>query len=94
MQIRTVRTNEEARFQYWLVTPICNADPHLVCVAADRSDSLNSEVKGLHWEASRLQEWHDEAAEAAIDVQTDVVLLSQLAQGDDVVLAAVWEVYC
>ena len=61
-------------------------------VAADSGDTLYPEVKRFNRESGLFEEGHDEAAETAIDVQTDVVLLSQLSESDDVVLVAVWEV--
>lgn len=61
-------------------------------VAANGSDTLNPEVKRLYREACRLEEGHDEAAEAAVDVQTDIALLGQFSKCNNIVLAAVWEV--
>jgi hypothetical protein len=68
--------------------------PVLVRVTADASDPLDAEVERSGWEAGLLKEGHDERAEAAINVQTDVVLLRKLTKRDDVVLAAVGEVHC
>lgn len=65
---------------------------YLVRVAADGSDAVDSEVKWLNREACGLKEGHNEAAEAAINMETDVVLLRELAQRDDIVLAAIREV--
>ena len=62
-------------------------------VAAYGSDALDAEIEWLDWVACRLQERHDEAAKAAVDVQPNVVLLRKLAKSDDVVLASVWEIY-
>ena len=66
---------------------------HLVCVAADRSDALDPEVERRRREPGSLEEGHDEAAQAAVDVQTDAVLRCELPENDDVVLASVWEIY-
>ena len=71
-----------------------NAFSYLVCVTADRSDARHPEVERRGGEARRLEEGHDEAAEAAVDVQADAVPRRKLAQRDDVVLAAVREVNC
>ena len=67
--------------------------PYLVRVAADRGDALNPEVEKRGREAGGLEERHDEAAQAAVDVQANVVLRRELPEGDDVVLAAIWEVH-
>ena len=63
-------------------------------IAADTGDTLDSEVERPHGEPGLLQERHDEAAQAAVDVQADAVPRRELAQRDDVVLAAVREVNC
>ena len=63
-------------------------------VAADCSDALDPEVEGLCWEPGGLKEGHDEAAQAAVHVQTDAMLGGKLTQCNDVVLAAIREVNC
>jgi hypothetical protein len=66
----------------------------LMSITADARDSIDAEVKRCDWEPCLLEEGHDEAAEAAVDVQPDVALLRELAERDDVVLAPVGEVHC
>ena len=67
---------------------------YFVRVAANRSDALDTEVEWLDGETCRLEEGHNEASEAAVDVQTNLVLGSELSERDNVVLVAVREVYC
>jgi hypothetical protein len=67
--------------------------PVLVGIAADARHTLNTEVEGLDREPSLLEERHDEAPEAAVDVQTNVLFLRKLAESDNVVLAPVREVH-
>ena len=63
-------------------------------IAAYAGHALDPEVKGLDGEPSLFKEWHDEASEAAIDVQADLVLGSELSERDNVILVAVREVDC
>ena len=63
-----------------------------MCIAADTGDTLDSEVERPYGEPGLLQERHDEAAQAAVDVQADVVLGSKLAERDNIVLAPIGEV--
>ena len=63
-----------------------------MCIAADTGDTLDSEVERPYGEPGLLQERHDEAAQAAVDMQTDLVLVRELAKGNDIVLAAIREV--
>ena len=63
-------------------------------ITTDTRNTLNAEVEGLDREASLLDEWHNEAAQAAVDMQTDLVLVRELAKGNDIVLAAIREVDC
>ena len=63
-------------------------------VAAYAGHALDPEVKGLDGEPSFFKEWHDEASEAAIDVQANLVLGSELSECDDVVLVAIREIDC
>ena len=49
---------------------------------------------GLDGESGLFKERHYEASEAAIDVQANLVLGSELSECDDVVLVAVREVDC
>ncbi len=65
-----------------------------MCVAADGGDALDSKVKRLGVEPGLLEEGHNETAEAAVDVQSDVLALRELTERDDVVLAAVGEIDC
>ena len=68
-------------------------DIYLVRVTADASDPFDSEVEWLYRESGFLEEWHDEAAQTAVDVQAELVLRRELAKRDNVILAPVWEVY-
>lgn len=61
-------------------------------VAANRRNTFDSEIEWLDGEASRFKERHDEAAQAAINVQTNVIFLGKLAQRYDVILASVREI--
>ena len=63
-------------------------------IAANTSDPLDPEVEGLDGEPRLFKDWHNEASEAAIDVQADLVLGSELSKRDDVVLVAVREIDC
>ena len=63
-------------------------------VAAYAGHALHPEVEGLDGEPGLFKEWHDEASEAAVDVQTNLVLGSELSERDDIILVAVREVYC
>lgn len=67
---------------------------YLVGVTADRGDTVHSEVESLDREAVVLKERHDKAAQTAINVQPDVVLLCKLAQCDNVILATIREIDC
>lgn len=61
-------------------------------VAANRRNTFDSEIEWLDGKASRFKERHDEAAQAAINVQTNVVFLGKLAQCYDIVLTPVREI--
>lgn len=65
---------------------------HLVRVATDARYALNQEIKRLRRVSCFGQERHDEPSQTAVDVQADAVLDGQLAQRNDIVLAAVGEV--
>ena len=65
---------------------------HLVSVAADGGDALDPEIKRCDWETCLLEEGHDEAAQAAVDMEANLVLRGELAQTDDVILASIWEI--
>lgn len=65
---------------------------HLVRVAANSGDALDPEVERLRWVTGCLEERHDEAAKAAVDVKSDAVLGREFAKSDDVVLASVREI--
>ena len=65
---------------------------YLVSIATDTCDTLDGKVEGLNREASLLNERHDEATQATIDVQADLVLVREFAECNDVVLAAIGEV--
>lgn len=61
-------------------------------VAANAGYTLDSEVERLDREASFFQERHDEAAQAAIHMQTNFVLSGKFSESDNVVLVPVREV--
>ena len=61
-------------------------------ITTDTRDALDTKVEGFDREAGFLNERHDEAAQAAVDVKTDLVLVRELAKGNDIVLAAIREV--
>jgi hypothetical protein len=65
----------------------------LVSIATDARHSFDTEVERLNREASLLEEWHDEAPKAAIDMQANVVLFRKLAKSNDVVLASIREIH-
>ena len=65
---------------------------YLVRVATDRRHALYPEIESLDREAGGVEEGHDEAAQTAVDVQADLVLLGQLSESDDIVLTAIWEI--
>lgn len=65
---------------------------HLMCIARDRSYTFNSEVEQLCRESSLLEERYDEATEAAIDMEANVVLVGNRPESSDVVHGTVWEV--
>lgn len=63
-----------------------------MCIAADSSNALDPEVERLRGESGCLQEGHDEAAQTAVHMQSDMVLCCQFSQCDDVILTAVREI--
>jgi hypothetical protein len=63
-------------------------------VAADRRDPLYPEVKLLNREPSRLKEGHNEATQATVNVQPDVVLLGKFSELYDIILASIWKINC
>lgn len=48
-----------------------------MCITADRSDALKPEIEGINQKSCPFKEWHNEAAQAAINMQTNLVLLRQ-----------------
>ena len=63
-------------------------------VATDAGDTLYPEVERTDGETGFLQERHDEAAQAAVYVHADLVLVRKLCECDNVVLAPIREVHC
>ena len=63
-------------------------------VAAYASYALHPEVEGPDGEPGFFKEWHDKAAETAVNVQANLVLGGELPERDNVILVAVREVYC
>ena len=61
-------------------------------VATNSGHTLYPKVERLRRVACCLEEWHDETAQAAIDVKSDVVLGGELAKRYNIVLASVWEI--
>lgn len=65
---------------------------HLVCIARDRSYTFNSEVEQFCREPCLLEEWYDEATEATINMEANVVFLGNRPKSNDVVHRTIWEV--
>ena len=64
-----------------------------MCVAADARHAAHAEVEGREGPESRLlDERHDERAQAAVDMQADVVPVRKVAEGGNIVGIAVREV--
>lgn len=63
-----------------------------VDVTANRSDTVNGEIKVGQISILPLQERHQEASETTIDVESDLVLLGQLTEVEDRVDRSVGEV--
>lgn len=63
-----------------------------MCVAADRSNAVNSEVEGRCRVTCLLKERHDETSETAVNMETNIVLLSQATKSRNIVLISIWEV--
>lgn len=63
-----------------------------MCIARDRSHTLNSEVEQFCRESSLLEERYNKATEAAVDMEANVVLLGNHSKSSDVVHGAIWEV--
>lgn len=66
---------------------------YLVRITTDTCHTRNSEIERLNSKTSFLQERHDEAAKATVHVKTNLVLQRKFAEGDDVILISVREVY-
>jgi hypothetical protein len=66
---------------------------YLVCIAANARNTLHTEIEGLSREAGFLEERHDERAETAVHMQTDVTPLGELTKCRDVVLTSIGEVH-
>lgn len=64
----------------------------LVCVAGDGSDAAEAEVEERCGEAGSAEEWDEEGAEAAVDVEGDAAGDGELGERGDVVDDAVGEV--
>ena len=64
----------------------------LVRVAADGGDALEAEVEGGGFEAGFFKEGDEEGAEAAVDVQGELLFEGDLGEGRDVVDDTVREV--
>jgi hypothetical protein len=65
---------------------------YFVRIARYTGDTRNSEIETLDGEPGFLEEGNYEASQTAVDVQADLVLFGELAEGDDIVHAAIWEV--
>lgn len=65
---------------------------HLVCIARYRGYTFNSEVEQPCREPCLLEERYDEATEAAIDMEANILLLGNRSESNDVVHGTVWEV--
>ena len=69
-------------------------------ITADARHAFDTEVEGQQLEAlivcetCGLDKGHDERAQAAVDVHADIVLVRELPESHDVVLAPVGEVNC
>lgn len=74
---------------------------YLVCIT---TNTCNASYPKIKWrqhilttfsisQTSLLEIWYDEAAQAAIDMKTNIVRGGQCAEGHYVVLVAVWEIY-
>lgn len=61
-------------------------------VAANSSHTIQPEIERFHGETSFFKERHDEAAEATINVKTNLVLLGKFCEANDVILASIREV--
>jgi hypothetical protein len=63
-----------------------------VCVARDRSYAFNSEVEQPCREPRLLEERYDEAAEATVDMEANVVVLSNFSESNDVIHSTIGEI--
>lgn len=63
-------------------------------VATNAGNTPDSEVKGFHRETGFPKEGHYEAAQTAVDMQADLVLVCKLAESYNVILAPIGEVDC
>lgn len=67
---------------------------HLMRITADTRHTRHTEIEWSGGEACLLQKRHDEAAQAAVDMESDAFLHRKLAESDNIVLSAIREVYC
>ena len=65
-----------------------------MCVTADRSHALNSEIEWFYLEARLLEERHDEAAQTAINMQAYLVPLCEFAKCYNIILASIRKIDC
>ena len=63
-----------------------------MCIARDRSYTFHSEVEQFCWEPRLLEERYDEAAEATVDMEANVVVLSNCPESNDVVHSTIGEI--
>lgn len=80
---------------------VTHVDTHLVRIAAYACDTLQSKVKGRQpvfafgisvCESGWLEEGYDEASQATVDVQPEIVFLRQFSECRNVILRPVWVV--
>jgi hypothetical protein len=67
---------------------------YLVRIAADARYPLDTEVEWACREAGALEEGHDEATEATVNMHANVVFLRERAERYNVILVSVGEVNC
>lgn len=63
-----------------------------MCVARDRSYAFNSEVEQFCREPRLLEERYDEATEAAVDMEANIVALGNCSESNDVVHNPIGEI--
>jgi hypothetical protein len=67
---------------------------HLVCITADARHTLDTEIEWARGEAGALEEGHDKAAKATVNMHANVVFLRERAERYNVILVSVGEVNC